>query len=99
MTLDTELVFFKSFGQPYGNLCEYVGQIFPEFGIGSKVTVGTIQRSVATLNFNQGSVTDRETVADHMCHSLETQTRYYRYHNLPHNASRARSLIEGQINP
>lgn len=99
ITSDTTLFFFTSCGQPYGNLCEYVGQIFAEFGIGSKVTFGTIRRSVATLNFNQGSVTDRGTVADHMCHSLETQARYYRYHDLPRNASRARSLIEGQINP
>ncbi|XP_031674270.1 uncharacterized protein LOC116366152 [Oncorhynchus kisutch] len=98
LTSDTELFFFTSCGQPYGNLCEYVGQIFEEFGIGSKVTFGTIRRSVATLNFNQGSVTDRGTVADHMCHSLETQARHYRYHNLPKNASRARALIEGQIN-
>lgn len=98
MTSEIELFFFTSCGQPYGNLCEYVGQIFAEFGIGSKVTFGTIRRSVATLNFNQGLDTDRGTVADHMCHSLETQARHYRYHNLPKNASRARALIEGQIN-
>ena len=30
---------------------------------------------------------------------LETQARYYRYHNWPRNASRARSLIQAQINP
>lgn len=99
ITPDTTLFFFTSCGKPYLNLCAFVGKIFAEFGIGSKVTFGTIRRSIATLNFNHGSVTDRGTVADHMCHSLETQSRYYRYHNLPHNASQARRLIEGQINP
>ncbi|KAM9463326.1 uncharacterized protein ACWYII_009071 [Salvelinus alpinus] len=99
ITPDTTLFFFTSCGKPYLNLCAFVGKIFAEFGIGSKVTFGTIRRSIATLNFNHGSVTDRGTVADHMCHSLETQSRYYRYHNLPRNASQARTLIERQINP
>ena len=99
MTPETTLFFFTCCGKPYGNLCDFVGKIFAELGIGRKVTFGTIRRSIATLNFNLGSLTDRGTVADHMCHSLETQARYYRSHNLPHNASQARRLIEGQIIP
>lgn len=56
------------------------------------VTFGTLTQHWD--NFNQDSVIDRGTVADHMNHSIPMQFRYDLFHCLPHDPSRARALIE-----